>query len=154
MEITNLELTENQKGLMILGELKLKKDDTPEVKALTMSIVSRVGIALKKMRNEIEQYGEQHNELVTKHAKKDRDNNPIPVLDDKGRKTGIELDNVYLFNMEHRALLKVKVNVSDDIKKIKVSELLKIGYELDGNVAGMLGDFLEHDLPLEVTNAN
>lgn len=151
METTNLELIDNHQGLLKLGELKIKKDDTPEIKALIFSLVSRVGLALKKIKDEVEQYGDQHNALITKHAKRDNDGNPIPMLDDVGRRSGIELENVYLFNEEHRLLLKTKVTIPDNLGKVRMTELLKVGFDIDGNLASMLGDFLVHDLPVEAT---
>lgn len=146
MEITNLELIDKHRALKLIGELKIKKEDPPEVKRAIMSIVSRVGLNLKRLRDQVEQYGEQQNELVMRHAARDSAGNPIPVHDDHGNRIGAELKDLYAFNHEQRMLSKTKVSIPDDLATVKLSELLAVGFELDGNVAGMLGDSLIHDI--------
>lgn len=142
MEITNLELAERREGLQTLAQYKFDSADPPEKKAARQLVASRVGRAMRELRNALETFDDRSNEVVLQHAKRDTENRPIPLLDDRGVSVGVELKDVRAFTEDRKPLLREKVQIPD-IKGIDYELLQKADIPVDGILAGQLGDFLE-----------
>lgn len=141
MEISNMELTERRDGLQGLAEFKFDPNDPPEKKAARQLIGSRVGRALRELRNALETFDERNNELVMVHAKRDDKNQPVPILDDHGKPVGIEIRDLRAFTEDRKPLLREKVEIPN-IVGIDYDLLRKADIPIDGWLAAQLGDFL------------
>lgn len=141
IEITNLELGEFRTGLQVLAQFKFEPTDGAEKKAARQLVASRVGRALRELRNALETFDDRNTELVMLHAKRDAQNIPVRILDDKGQPVGVELRDVREFMEDRKPLLREKVRIPN-IVGIDYALLAKADIPVDGEVAGMLGDFI------------
>jgi hypothetical protein len=142
MEISNLELTERRAGFQTLAEYKYDPADQPEKKAARQLVASRVGRAMRELRNALDTFDERNNEIILLHAKRDSENRPIPLLDDRGATVGIELKDLRAFSDDRKPLLREMVQIPN-VKGIDYELLRKADIPVDGILVGQLGDFLE-----------
>jgi hypothetical protein len=140
-EISNLELSELREGLAKLAKFKFDASDPPEKKAARQLVASRVGRALRELRNALENFDDRNSDIVMSHARRDEQNQPIPMLDDFGAVTGVEIKDMRAFSEDRKPLLREKVQIPT-LLGIDYALLEKADIPIDGDLVAQLGDFL------------
>lgn len=110
----------------------LKKADVP------MRISNNIRKIIRKAGEAFPDVAEQRNDLIAKHAQRDKEGNP--VLSDDGKQTALVDGDAYLKELDELMSLPV---VLTDVRPIFLSEVGKV--PLSADAIELLGGFLVDD---------
>lgn len=115
---------ECQNIMDVLGELS--QQDIDDIK-----VSYRIGKIIKALSSHSEDYQESRKKIIQKHAKKDKDGNPLKATDKDGKEIAdsVQLEDQDAFNDEIIEILNDEIEVQVPVS-ISIEELSDAGVKL------------------------
>lgn len=151
MKISNIELEELRVGLVRLREHKAEATSSFAKRAACAIVADRVGHALRQIRDACSALDEATEEIVMRHAVRDREGEIVPIIGPLGQVVGTQIKDIPSYSKERRPLLREEKEIPD-LKAITYELLWQAEVPVDGELVQALGAFLDGD-PIAVVEA-